>query len=676
MATPGIQPGDEILVVDDTAASLQLLSKILTKAGHRVRLASDGELALRTVLAKPPALVLLDIRMPHMDGYEVCRRLKANEQSRTIPVIFISVADEEQDKVMGFAAGAVDYINKPFHPEEVLARVNTHLSLRQAQMALEVRNVELEAARNSLEERVRARSAELLSTNQELEGEIREHRRTLMQLGESEQRYRSMADTANEGIWMVDNAGHTVFVNQRMADMLGVDRKALSERDVEDFIFPEDLPDFRAKLQACRSGAASHKERRMRRVDGAVVWVLVSSGPVYSASGAYSGCFGMFADITALKAAEENQRGASRRKDEFMAMLGHELRNPLASIRNAGCILQAAGSSDERVRRVQQLLDRQVGQLVRMVDDLLDTTRLAKGKIVLRRQVIDWSELVRNSVEDSRESALAKGVELTASLQGPVWVSGDLVRLNQVASNLLGNGINFTGPGGHVVVRVQAEGGDGILTVRDDGVGMSEATLSQLFQPFVRGDEDRDNRQGGLGMGLALAKSLVDLHGGTITGTSGGRGQGSTFAVQLALAPAPSASVADTTPAPESSRAGLRVLVVEDNVDAAESLRDLLELMGYTVVLAPDGSAGLCQLEATHPGVVLCDIGLPGGMNGYDVARAVRANRHFDDVYLVAVSGYGSSEDKRRAQQAGFNLHMTKPVDPAALNRTLAQIGA
>jgi CheY-like chemotaxis protein/two-component sensor histidine kinase len=321
------------------------------------------------------------------------------------------------------------------------------------------------------------------------------------------------------------------------------------------------------------------------------------------------------------------------------------------------------------------MLDRQVGQLVRIVDDLLDTTRLAKGKIVLRREILDWSELVRDSVEDARSSARDKGVDLTVSLNGPVWVSGDPVRLNQVAANLLGNAIKYTGAGGHVRVQVRGEGGDGLFTVTDDGVGMSDRTLSRLFEPFVRGDEDRDNRQGGLGMGLALAKSLVDLHGGAITGASAGPGQGATFTVCLPLAAAPSVAPAAPQEQIDVAQAKPRVLIVEDNVDAAESLRDLLELMGYTVALAPDGAAGLRQLEATHPAAVLCDIGLPGGMDGYDVARAVRANHQFDGVYLVAVSGYGLSEDKRRAREAGFNLHMTKPVDPAALNRTLARIG-
>jgi len=294
---------DDILAVDDTPASLKLLADILSDAGYRVRLAGDGELALRSANIQPPALVLLDIRMPGMDGYEVCQRLKADEKTRSIPVIFLSALEDEQEKVKAFQVGGVDYITKPIRAEELLARVTTHLALTHAQLDLQQRNAELEAARDTLELRVKERSAELEQINRRLQEQIDVHLQTLEALRESEAKYRSIVDTANEGIWALGPDTLTTFVNARMTEMLGYSCAEMIGRPVTDFMFEEDAPDHLSKMENRRRGLGEHYERRFRHKNGETVWTLASASPIFDADHGFQGSFAMFTDITELKRA-------------------------------------------------------------------------------------------------------------------------------------------------------------------------------------------------------------------------------------------------------------------------------------------------------------------------------------------------------------------------------------
>ncbi|MFH0730332.1 MAG: response regulator [Pseudomonadota bacterium] len=296
---------DEILVVDDASASLKLLENILSNAGYLVRLARDGELALRSAKIQPPALVLLDIRMPGMDGYEVCQRLKDDEKTRSIPVIFLSILEDEREKVKAFRVGGVDFINKPISAAEVLARVNTHLVLRHAQLDLESRNVELDATRATLEERVKERSAELEQTNRKLQQQIDVHLHTLESLRKSELNYRRIVDTANEGIWVLGPDYLTTFANARMLEMLGYNNDEMTGRPVTDFMFDEDVPDFHARMEKRRQGISEDYELRYLRRDGQTVWTLESATPVFDAERNFNGSFGMLTDITKRKLAEE-----------------------------------------------------------------------------------------------------------------------------------------------------------------------------------------------------------------------------------------------------------------------------------------------------------------------------------------------------------------------------------
>jgi signal transduction histidine kinase/ActR/RegA family two-component response regulator len=374
------------------------------------------------------------------------------------------------------------------------------------------------------------------------------------------------------------------------------------------------------------------------------------------------------------------QADAERRKDEFLAMLGHELRNPLAAIRNAIWILEEAGSEEFQDVRQREVIERQTHHLVRMVDDLLDVSRVTLGKIGLHVQTVDLQGVAERCLSELGMRRLAESHELTLTVETePTLVHGDPVRLEQVVCNLLHNAVKYTPRGGAVEVHVGAEEGEAVVRVRDTGVGISEDMLSRIFEPFTQVESSRKRSEGGLGLGLPLVRSLVELHGGTVEARSEGRGRGSEFVVRLprlprlgneAALPAATASNDDAVFADDSP---LRILVVEDNRDGRESLRDLLEIWGHEVELAENGPDGVKQALASQFDVALIDIGLPG-LDGNEVAQRIRAALDGDRMALVAMTGYGQPEDRRRALQAGFDAYLVKPVDPNELARTLREL--
>src|SRR5262245_57698699 len=412
---------------------------------------------------------------------------------------------------------------------------------------------------------------------------------------------------------------------------------------------------------------------------------------------------------------EEALRESDHHKDAFLAMLAHELRNPLGPIRNATHILRQRMRADPTAEQARAMIDRQVGHMTRLIDDLLDVSRIAQGRIELRKERCDLAASACETAEDYRQLLESGGLRLKLELPaGPLWMDGDPTRLAQVVGNLLHNASKFTEPGGSVVVRLRCDGdGSGAhLSVRDTGIGMTPETLGRLFGAFQQADRTLARSRGGLGLGLALVKGLVERHGGSVSAASAGPGYGSEFTVVLPLAPprpralaeapepgvaraaaeepAPAPAPSPATPAPlvgprerlrppvprvagrprvAPSRA-LHVLVVEDNVDAAHSLETLLQLSGQQVDVVDSGPAGVEAARRLHPEVVLCDIGLPG-MDGYAVARALRDEPALAGARLIAITGYGQQEDQRRAREAGFDLHLTKPVDFEELRRLL-----
>ncbi|MGH8566811.1 MAG: response regulator [Gammaproteobacteria bacterium] len=382
------------------------------------------------------------------------------------------------------------------------------------------------------------------------------------------------------------------------------------------------------------------------------------------------------AEIIERRRAEEALREADRHKDEFLAMLAHELRNPLAPIRNSVEVLQRLELEEPKLDWARTAIDRQVGQLTRLVDDLLDVSRISRGKISLQKAPIDLTMIVERAIETSRPVIEARRHHLSVALPAePVCLDGDLARLAQALGNVLHNAAKYTEEGGQIGLMAERTEGHVVLRVRDTGAGIPAATLPYVFDLFTQGDRALDRAQGGLGIGLALVKKLVELHGGRVEASSPGPGQGSEFTLRLPTGTAPPAAVtppaAHEAPAAPSGR--LRVLVVDDNTDSAESMAMLLGLQGHETRTALDGPAALEVAQVFRPELILLDIGLPG-MDGYEVARRLRTEPHMETV-LIAMTGYGHEQDRREAQAAGFNYYLVKPVDPAALLRVLASLG-
>jgi PAS domain S-box-containing protein len=411
--------------------------------------------------------------------------------------------------------------------------------------------------------------------------------------------------------------------------------------------------EFRHRTRDGRSLVVSSKLRMVRGVDG-LDRVLETNR-----------------DITGRKGMEDELRESSRRKDEFLGLLSHELRNPLAPIRNSLYILEHAEPTGQRARRAQEVIGRQIAHLAHLVDDLLEVTRISRGKIQLRRRRLDLADLVRRTGDDHRALLQERGLEYVIETPGqPVWVEGDETRLAQVIGNLLQNSAKFTPAGGTVSVAVGASAGAAEIRVRDTGAGFPPALLEHIFEPFVQAEQTLARTEGGLGLGLSLVMGLTELHGGSVTAASEGEGRGAEFVVRLPML----AGMGPVVPA-QGSRAGaqrtLRVLVVDDNVDAAETLAEVVRMFGHQVDVAHDGRSAVEKATAGAHDVILCDIGLPG-MSGYEVARALRSNPGLGAVRLVAVSGYAQPEDVQRAADAGFVDHLAKPPDPAKLEALLS----
>ena len=370
---------------------------------------------------------------------------------------------------------------------------------------------------------------------------------------------------------------------------------------------------------------------------------------------------------------EDELRETDRRKDEFLAALAHELRNPLAPISNTLHLLRTRGEKDAEVRRAHDVMRRQVQHLTRLVDDLLDVSRITRGKVTLRKEIVELDTVIRSAVETSRPWIEAAGHSLELSLPStPIQLHADPVRLAQALSNLLNNAAKYTPNGGRIHLSASGEDGAAVIHVRDDGIGIADAALPHVFDLFMQEDESAGRAQGGLGIGLTLVRSFVQLHGGVVEAFSEGQGRGSDFVIRLPALTATQAALAEHPARPDISAAcPHRILIVDDNEDGAQSLAMLLELQGNEVRTEYDGPQAVQAVPVFHPDVVLLDIGLPT-LNGYETARLMRAHPDSRDALIIALTGWGQEEDRRRSREAGFDHHLVKPVDLHVLEGLLA----
>ncbi len=436
---------------------------------------------------------------------------------------------------------------------------------------------------------------------------------------------------------------------------------------------------------AFRRALAGEQTVHSSRVGGTDFEVVYA--PSIDAKGQIDGVIGVAFDVTEHRRAEaqlevslaaqqrlvDELREADRRKDDFIAVLSHELRNPLSAIHGGVHFLRAVDLGNDKARRMTDIIERQVSHLARLVDDLLDVSRITQNKIRLQRALLDFGQLVRQAVDDHRALFEARGVRIEVAITGsPVVVNGDAARLMQVVGNLLQNAVKFTPSGGLATVSVSVDprGDRAVLCVADTGVGIEPAMIGRMFEPFAQADRSLARSKGGLGLGLALVKGLIELHGGDVGARSEGPDRGTEIVVRLPLEQ-PAASSSESSVASErAAHRSRRVLVIEDNVDAAEALRTMLELYGHSVELEHDAAAGVRRARELRPEIVLCDLGLPG-MSGFDVARELRRDEALRSTRLVAVSGYAASEDVAQARAAGFDHHFGKPLDLERLRRVL-----
>jgi PAS domain S-box-containing protein len=492
-------------------------------------------------------------------------------------------------------------------------------------------------------------------------------------LRQSEARLSLALSAAGMTAWETDlKTGHTIG-SESSEQLWGV--RSGNVEEYTEQIHPDDLPSLMQVWKEAVERAGEYAaEYRVRRPDGER-WYLSRGQVVVGQDGRPKKLLGVTVDVTPQKATEEALREADRRKDHFLAMLGHELRNPLAGIRNSLYLMKLRGTNDPVVRDAQDIAQRQTDLLARLVGDLVEGARVTSDKIELRKEPVDLTTVVNQAIEAVRPNLDARANQVSVALPPePTHLLADPARLAQILTNLLNNAAKFTGPGGRVELSAERAGEEVLLRVKDNGIGISPELLPTIFDLFVQGDTSLDRSQGGLGIGLTLVKKLVGLHGGHVTASSPGLGQGSEFVVHLPALPAPPPKdlVGIGEPALKKG-GGHRLLVVDDNADGAESLAMMLRLSGYEVRVAYDGPAALKLAAAWLPEAVLCDIGMPG-MDGYEVGRRLRQLPGLESALLLALTGYGEPEQKERAREAGFAAHLVKPVDLNALYKALAEL--
>ena len=493
--------------------------------------------------------------------------------------------------------------------------------------------------------------------------DVTERRRLDQVLADREARMRLAMDAANYGGWEWDRASGEMIWTEKTRELLGVGAdEPISFGLMQGRIHPDDRDRReRAIADAWVSGVHSN-EYRFIRPDGEVRWVS-SRGRVIRGPDGGERMLGVVGDITEQKRAVEALEDADRRKDEFLATLAHELRNPLAPLRNSLAILQRSADDPERFDKASGVMERQLSHLVRLIDDLLDVSRISLDKLTLRVELADLAAVLEHAVEASRPAAERAGHVLEVHLpERPVKLQGDRARLSQVFSNLIGNACKFTPDGGRIVVDARADGDRAVVSVRDNGIGIAADRIGGVFEMFSQIDNSLERTHGGLGIGLTLVRRLVEMHGGSVVARSAGLGEGSEFVVTLPLTQAAGGATTGRAPfAAAAPSARLRMLVVDDNGDSAESLALLLSLAGHETHVAHSGPEALVRADALRPDAVLLDLGLPG-LNGYEVCRRLRAAAWAREIPIVAITGWGQADDRQRSREAGFDGHLVKPV--------------
>jgi len=692
-------PQASILLVDDHPANLVALEATLAPLGQRLVSASSGREALKALLVDEFAVILLDVQMPDLDGFETAALIRAHPRTAQIPIIFVTAIHRDQPHVArGYEYRCVDYLAKPFDPGILRSKVSVLVDIFLS------------------EKRIEAQATALRQRERE------ELRRS------GERRMQRLIDSVPVSIWALRADGTFYDCNRAWTEYAGLTKVTDVRVDPAALVHPEDLPQLRqAWASAFARGEPLDAQCRLRRAtDGTFRWHVGRAVPERDDGGAVIGWIVTAADIESQKRAEdeyarvvererqarEEAEAANRAKDEFLATLSHELRTPLAAMVGWTGMLRSGNLSPEKSRKALETIERNAKAQAVLIEDILDVSRIITGKLRLETQPIDVGTIARAAVEAVRPSADAKGIQLETSISMlPAGFRGDPSRLQQVIWNLLSNAIKFTPAGGHVALSVDelpaSPGGqrgcpgDARIVVRDDGRGIDPNFVPFIFDRFRQVDSTSKRAYGGLGLGLAIVRHLVELHGGSIGVESAGEGRGATFTVTLPRADkVASDAAADNEPiaaiaarlrstvstsiggdaADEVNLAGVRVLLVDDEADARELLAEVLEQYGATVTAVASADEAVRVLREERPTVLLSDIGLPGE-DGHSLMRRVRAlpPEAGGRTPAAALTAFARTEDGRRSLAAGFHRHATKPIQPVALAmlvRELADLAA
>jgi signal transduction histidine kinase/DNA-binding response OmpR family regulator len=751
---PPSSPTAEILLVDDDSKTLLAMEAMLAEVGGTLVTARSGREALLKLLTQDFAVILLDVQMPDLDGFETAELIRERDKSRHTPIIFLT-AFNQNDRAMlrGYALGAVDFMFKPIVPEILRSKVQVFVELqrktlevrRQARLIREAEAREharvLGEERQRWEadnlraqmERERAATAELARKAEELARAVADRDAAARALVQSNARLALLSDTANR--LLTGQRPHELLdeLFQRLTGHLDLDLYAY--RSIDDDGASLTLRAFGGfdAEQATRFSTMRVDEGVLARVGESRLRFIIDAdnpsrdAPDHLSENGITACvwFPLTADdrligtlafgtrrrprfsleelavlqlvadqiaialererlMTELQARNIELGEADRRKDEFLAMLAHELRNPLAPIVNALHVVGLdAATRGESVARAHATMDRQVRHLIRLVDDLLDVSRITQGKIELRREVTDLQSVVEQALQIARPLVSSRQHELVVEIPAePIVVSVDVTRMTQVLANLVNNAAKYTNVRGTITLAVEVDEDEVVVRVRDTGIGIQPEMLPRVFELFVQGEHTSDRAAGGLGIGLTLVKRLVQMHGGDVLAFSDGSGRGSEFVITIPLADSQQLTADSSAPSTVgrelsavSSKRPLRILVVDDNADIRETLKELLEIEGHEVTVVCDGHAAIAAAGNGHQhDVAIVDIGLPG-IDGYGVAAKLKDIRK-EKGYprrLIAMTGYGQAEDRRRALAAGFDAHLVKPVDPELLTRLIAQ---
>jgi two-component system CheB/CheR fusion protein len=501
--------------------------------------------------------------------------------------------------------------------------------------------------------------------------DITERKRMEEELQQASERFRLLAETIPEKIFTARPNGERDYFNHRWLEYSGLSLDQLKDWGWTQLVHPDELAENRRVWARCiATGEPYYFEQRFRKSDGQYRWHISRAVPLKGADGMVLMWVGSDTDVHDVKESD-------RRKDEFLAMLAHELRNPLAPISNALQVVRHARDGQTAEKAIG-MMERQVDQMARLVDELLDVSRISRGRIDLHRRQIELASVVNQAVEAARPYFESRQQELTVKLpQQPIYLDADPTRVAQIAGNLLSNASKFTEKRGRVALTVETDDSQAVMRVEDSGIGIATEQLPRIFDMFVQVDTSLERTQSGLGIGLTLVKQLVEMHGGTIEAHSGGLGKGSDFVVRLPMSaePAPTAPSAPSEVDQAVAPVRRRVLVVDDNPDAANRLALWLEMQGHEVHTAHDGVEAVEAAATLQPDVILLDVGLPK-LNGYEAGRRIRQQRRDKGLFLIALTGWGQEEDKRRSKEAGFDLHLVKPISLPTLEKLLDDVRA